>query len=1027
MTSTIHQYFEWPYQARITIPSPNASATYQSWVDISWIGGMQSDFSDLRFFNKRGEKLPYWNESKTDGVTGRFWIRGATDREVFILFGNPDAESESDGGSVFPTFFDDFEDGVLDTDKWTRWLTGGSSTESGGKVRVLGGANWEGLGSKIQWTYPYVVRLCIQYDAEGAYHNVGADERSDGGGGDDWAEFQNEGAKYYRSVENNNAKKTARTSDFSSPTIVEIRQANASAVYFYEGDILKATHSTTRVPDCNLGISLLAKGSGKYVDCFWALKREYAATEPVLTFQKNVEPNPYYYLAAFPDPEILLLATGSYVTGVPKTIQGKYSLLLEKALTGQYDILLFVPVEKSLQGKYSIFLEESVTGQYSLSVERSLQGKYSLLMEPSITGTYDIFHRRTLEVPYDILVQKTLQLLYDIDVGIYLDYVVLVEDAAFTEIFDLAVSGKVSQTSIASFSLVPTSEEESYLDPGKEIHILFNDSTIFSGEIKKAVKDDVSGIWTVECGGLASQVQDLKVETAAEYRSVTRENLVEPLLPAGWELEIDDGDRFTSYVLEHKDHLEHIVQLSKDFGLEWLAVQEEELRRVVSVTANTITLDTAVTASRYTGYYLYILSGTAKYTGALVTGNTTTVVTTSGVDWTASGVQAGDLVLLYGPKQLQMVDQVGSLTSVVTLKIGTGIYDCKRTRDLDKVKNRLIVPGQTSGLQKTVAVCDAAVVTPAALAFSEPYLAANLSDTETVSMEILGASPLAFVNVGVAGKVRIDDEIIAYTNAWEDYPPGESPGAIVGLTRGVDGTTPAAHNIYASVLVHGYLPVTGDGAADLPSSGAVWIGGEKIAYTQKITEPALGTYIKGLTRGVSGSPAYGHRAGTWVRDAAYSPSSPETGSSIQLYGLREDLVPADALDDRADLDIQAQNYLAVAKDLHTFGTAMLGMADFTVPVSLGDVITIEEMESSTQTAYRVFGLEFDQMSGSITIRFGTVQEELLETLRDIKTAKNLATSRRPPGRFGTIAEISGNEEMIQATMDDGSTVWARMQ
>lgn len=79
-------------------------------------GKIQADLDDLRFTDVNGGMLPYWIEDSTAASVDA-WVKiptletsGAT---VYMYYGNPQAVAYSDGNDVF-TFFDDFNDGVID-------------------------------------------------------------------------------------------------------------------------------------------------------------------------------------------------------------------------------------------------------------------------------------------------------------------------------------------------------------------------------------------------------------------------------------------------------------------------------------------------------------------------------------------------------------------------------------------------------------------------------------------------------------------------------------------------------------------------------------------------------------------------------------------------------------------------------------------------------------------------------------------------------------------------------------------------
>jgi hypothetical protein len=74
-----------------------------------------------------------------------------------------------------------------------------------------------------------------------------------------------------------------------------------------------------------------------------------------------------------------------------------------------------------------------------------------------------------------------------------------------------------------------------------------------------------------------------------------------------------------------------------------------------------------------------------------------------------------------------------------------------------------------------------------------------------------------------------------------------------------------------------------DSTALFPASGTLLIGAEKITYSGK-----TGTSFTGCTRATSSTTATAHFDNQLVFDATYSESSPQTGSSIDVYGLIEE-------------------------------------------------------------------------------------------------------------------------------------------
>ncbi|MCK9626936.1 MAG: DUF2341 domain-containing protein [Bacteroidales bacterium] len=79
-------------------------------------------YDDIRFTKSDGTTLlDYWiEESDTDSAT--IWVEvdsiaASGDTTIYLYYGNPAAESTSNGDDTFP-FFDDFSGSSLDTDKW---------------------------------------------------------------------------------------------------------------------------------------------------------------------------------------------------------------------------------------------------------------------------------------------------------------------------------------------------------------------------------------------------------------------------------------------------------------------------------------------------------------------------------------------------------------------------------------------------------------------------------------------------------------------------------------------------------------------------------------------------------------------------------------------------------------------------------------------------------------------------------------------------------------------------------------------
>lgn len=106
----------WTRRKLLTIN--NFQPNFQIKLTINYEAGMQTDFDDIRFYDATDNlELPYFIESKTDGVSAVVWFKTGRNNNIYIYYGNPNAISSSDGYKVFE-FFDDFEDGNYDG--WSR-------------------------------------------------------------------------------------------------------------------------------------------------------------------------------------------------------------------------------------------------------------------------------------------------------------------------------------------------------------------------------------------------------------------------------------------------------------------------------------------------------------------------------------------------------------------------------------------------------------------------------------------------------------------------------------------------------------------------------------------------------------------------------------------------------------------------------------------------------------------------------------------------------------------------------------------
>jgi len=159
---------------RITELSGNTLTDYQIKIEIGAgdpiFAHARSAGEDIRFcYYPEENMIPYWIE-KFDPVAEEaiIWVKvleipANSEIDIYMYYGNPEVASASDGDATFE-FFDDFEDGVIDTNKWGVAGTTENVVEEGGllKITYAGGADPVVYG-KTDFSYGYSMRLRVRY------------------------------------------------------------------------------------------------------------------------------------------------------------------------------------------------------------------------------------------------------------------------------------------------------------------------------------------------------------------------------------------------------------------------------------------------------------------------------------------------------------------------------------------------------------------------------------------------------------------------------------------------------------------------------------------------------------------------------------------------------------------------------------------------------------------------------------------------------------------------------------------------
>ncbi|SNB47458.1 DUF2341 domain-containing protein [Geobacter sp. DSM 9736] len=167
----------WSKRAPVAIS--NFQPYFQTRVVVPFNAGMKTDFGDIRFFDARDNtQLPYWLESKVDGVSATFWIKTRGTNSVYLYYGNPLATSAARGSDTFE-FFEDFSGTVINSGKWN--IVNPTYFRQDGELIATGGTgNWDsGLYSTFSFARPFTFEV-DQYVTGGNDMMLGAKDSGSG-------------------------------------------------------------------------------------------------------------------------------------------------------------------------------------------------------------------------------------------------------------------------------------------------------------------------------------------------------------------------------------------------------------------------------------------------------------------------------------------------------------------------------------------------------------------------------------------------------------------------------------------------------------------------------------------------------------------------------------------------------------------------------------------------------------------------------------------------------------------------------
>jgi len=273
----------WQYQREITIQE-NSGETLRDYQVLVELDGdefpeeAQVDGDDIRFTDADGRELSYWIEEFNAGAErARIWVKvpliPANDEAgITMWYGNPGAESESDGEAVFE-FFDDFEGTSLDTSKWN---FDGNPSVTDSVITITGTAD-EKLKSKDNYLRPIIFEYYAKMTTTDSCNYFGFFN------GIDDSAFVHDSYGYFVGDAHGASGWVELTRSYS---LSEYRLWKIvwteSEVKFYANDNFDIS-TTSYVPDddAKVWVRIQSENAAIYID--WIRIRRYTSPEPTVT------------------------------------------------------------------------------------------------------------------------------------------------------------------------------------------------------------------------------------------------------------------------------------------------------------------------------------------------------------------------------------------------------------------------------------------------------------------------------------------------------------------------------------------------------------------------------------------------------------------------------------------------------------------------------------------------------------------------------------------------------------------------
>ena len=282
----------WPYVRPVMLSPVTPSANFQ--VKVTLVAGqytnMNSDGSDLRFYDKEGNNCEYWIEGAFNtAVTSIIWVKVPTsgENQILLYYGNASATAASNGLTTFD-YFDGFDGSSLGAN-WAKDASGGSIGVTGSQV-TLSNTSTGSVNISSQFTTSSTSFLLETKHKEGAYNRNRLYASTSLSGqsptGFDYGYFYNgSGARSSAQVFWNGYQSTSLSSNTDYLTQWRITDGSTYNWYLYNystGATLDSRTTTTAsiIRYITYNVNEVASTS---IIVDWVRVRKYTASEPVAT------------------------------------------------------------------------------------------------------------------------------------------------------------------------------------------------------------------------------------------------------------------------------------------------------------------------------------------------------------------------------------------------------------------------------------------------------------------------------------------------------------------------------------------------------------------------------------------------------------------------------------------------------------------------------------------------------------------------------------------------------------------------